>query len=159
MNVVVKACAAVALLSVFSGCAKQTYSSRPPLNEEPLTIDQAMQQRDWDRSTAYYQNGDVPSWSTGFAYRSQADARWKYYFADYGAFAANLVTLPWTMYQEGTGTPTAWDPQDPNNPDTKEGTGIVSAGDILPPTYTAVPALPPSDETLPATPTTQPDGE
>lgn len=123
-------------LSALTGCTRQTYGNNAPVNEEPLTVDLAMQQREWDKSTAYYQNGDVHSWSTGFAYRPKGDARWQYYFADPGTYFVNLVTLPWTLYEERD--------------------GVTSEGDRIAPTYTAVPPLPPSDESLPASPTTQP---
>jgi hypothetical protein len=98
-----------------------------------------MQLRDWQPSVAYYANGDTVSGSTGFAYEPdpQLDS-WQYYFADVGTYFVNLVTAPVTLYEQRD--------------------GVGSTGVSLPPTYTAVPPLPPSDApavvpaaTLPAT--------
>ncbi|HEY0009246.1 MAG TPA: hypothetical protein VGB55_11020 [Tepidisphaeraceae bacterium] len=121
--------AAVTTVVLLAGCARQTYSNQAQVNTEPLNIDPAMEIRDWEPSTAYYANGDVYSWSTGFGYRSQADSGWKYLFADPGTYVVNLVTMPWTFYQERN--------------------GVVSQGDTIPPSHTAVPPVPPTEETLP----------
>jgi len=51
---------ALALLGVMTGC--QFASNKPPkmnLNQSPLIVDEAMQRRDWDRTTINYANGDT----------------------------------------------------------------------------------------------------
>jgi hypothetical protein len=50
-----------------AGCSS-TAPTRPELSQATLTIDTAMQQRDWDQSVAYYPNGAVPAWNTRFWY-------------------------------------------------------------------------------------------
>jgi hypothetical protein len=55
--------------SVAGGLIGCTHTHNPPpseLNQAPLIIDSAMQQRDWNTSVAYFPNGGVPAWDTRF---------------------------------------------------------------------------------------------
>lgn len=120
----VKAVLAMTLVMLSAGCVETSTSSVGLVNTEPLVVDQAMQLRNWEPSYAYYANGDTPSWSLGFAYTPRSDLQpYQYYFADTGTYLLNLVTMPYTFYQQRG--------------------GLVSTGVQLPPTYTAVPPLPP----------------
>lgn len=120
----------VLALIALAGCQHQTYTERQKVSDEPLTIDPAMQQRQWEPMTAYYENGQTKNWSTGFAYTPNRDAPpYTYAFTDTGTFLLNLVTLPYTAY--------------------KERDGVVSGGVQLPPSYTANPPLPPSTQPTP----------
>ncbi len=137
----VKTILCLATLALIGGCVDATTTSTGEINTEPLTIDPAMQQRTWEPTVAYYQNGDVKTQSTGFAYSSNAPySQYDYYVTDTGTYLVNLITSPWTFYQQRD--------------------GVVNTGTQLPPTYTAVPPLPPSFEapmTLDVTaPSTQP---
>lgn len=126
-----KAVSVVTTVFLSVGCVETSTSSVGLVNTEPLVVDQAMQQRNWEPSYAYYANGDTPSWSVGFGYSPRSDLQpYQYYFADTGTYLLNLVTMPYTFYQQRG--------------------GLVSTGVQLPPTYTAVPPLPPpSTETAP----------
>ncbi|MGN6506681.1 MAG: hypothetical protein ACTHM6_14070 [Tepidisphaeraceae bacterium] len=125
-------------LAMLAGCSPQQYGTRGPVNTEPMTVDQAMQQRDWDVTHAYYANGSTRNWSTGFRYEPTPGMdEANYYYADLGTFLVNVVTLPFTYIDQSD--------------------GVISNGVVVPPSYTAVPPLPPSDAPTPMS-TTQPTG-
>lgn len=52
-------------LCLISGCQKTQPAPVVALNDSPMVVDEAMQARDWDRSTVYYQNGDTVAGFTG----------------------------------------------------------------------------------------------
>lgn len=57
-----KRTAAIAGLLFLTAAGCQTTVNRPAkadLDTTPLVVDEAMQKRDWDRSVAYYANGDT----------------------------------------------------------------------------------------------------
>ena len=125
-------CLAAVLTGWIAGCSPQPYSTRGDVNTEPLIVDAAMQQRDWDVTHAYYQNGSTLNWSTGFAYVPKPDMpNTAYSVADTGTFLINVLTSPYTFF-------------------TQSG-GVVSGGVAVPPSYTAVPPLPPTNVPLPTT--------
>jgi hypothetical protein len=129
--------ASTLLAGLLGGCVESSTSTAGAISTEPLIIDPAMQARTWEPTVAYYANGDTPSWSTGFAYAPRTDLEpYQYYFADTGTYLLNVVTSPYTFY--------------------KQRGGIVSTGVQLPPTYTAMPPLPPSYVEAVESPTTQP---
>ena len=43
---------------------------RAPVNDTPLVVDEAMQMRDWDRSTNYYANGATIAGGTGYLWQT-----------------------------------------------------------------------------------------
>ena len=129
--------ASTLLAGMISGCVESSTTTAGSINTEPLVIDPAMQARTWEPSIAYYANGDTASWSTGFAYEPRADLEpYQYYFADTGTYLLNLVTSPYTFF--------------------KQRDGAVSTGVQLPPTYTAMPELPPASADAVVAPATQP---
>lgn len=129
--------ASTLLAGMLGGCVESSTTTAGSINTEPLVIDPAMQARNWEPTIAYYANGDTSGWSTGFAYEPRADLEpYQYYFADTGTYLLNLVTSPYTFYKQRDGT--------------------VSTGVQLPPTYTAMPPLPPSYVDAVVEPTTQP---
>lgn len=120
-------------------------ASQDQLSTEPLTIDGAMQQRDWERSTAVYANGDTIAGPTGFWYEPRPDQpEWRYAVLETPLFVFQTVALPVTLAI----TP-PW-------------TNMRYTGAEVGTTYTAMPPLPPSYATaeINATPammpTTQP---
>ncbi len=128
------------LLVLVTGCAERQLSSTGAVNTEPLVIDQAMQTRsNWEPSLAQYENGDVKHNMVGFAYVADPTingrvsdpraVRANEYWTDTGVYVLNLVTSPYTYYQNY-----------------RHGTGNISTGVQLPPTYTANPPLPPSPD-------------
>ena len=54
----------------FAGCQRVTPPPSMRINPEPIVIDDAMQRRDWDRSTAYYRNGVTVAGPTGVYFES-----------------------------------------------------------------------------------------
>ena len=86
----------VLLVAAVGGCAQkppQTYA--PP----PLIVDGAMQRREWERSVAYYPNGDTVSGNSRFPLRSDVNPGENEYGAaayDIAASLAQTVALPFT---------------------------------------------------------------
>jgi hypothetical protein len=54
-----RAAVLLGLAAIMSGCVYVSPRAPAPLSGEPLLVDEAMMQRDFDRSTAWYQNGAV----------------------------------------------------------------------------------------------------
>ncbi len=118
---VVGAVALPALLAL--GCQRVRTTPEPDaLNDTPLIVDEAMQIRDWDRSTAFYPSGAVVAGSPRRTFEPRDDTRLNY-AADPAIGLANFVILPFTYFS----TP----------PFTK----VPSRGAVVPPTHTAVPEV------------------
>jgi hypothetical protein len=110
------------------GCTQQPQASTLP--STPMQIDPAMQRRDWERSAAWYPNGDTVSGVNRFPIRSQggnpASPDYTNALIDLGASAAQTIALPFTYlfvppFERATYT-----------------------GEPIPPTHTAMPhAAPP----------------
>ena len=127
MSRLIPVLAATVVATLLTGCVRQTYVERQPVDQQPMTVDMAMQQRQWEPVTAYYENGDTVSQSTGLRYTTDRSLPpYTYAATEPGIFLLNMVTLPWTYYEE-------WN-------------GVKSGGVKLPPSYTAVPPLPPSTQ-------------
>ena len=87
---------AVILPGALAGCAKRQQQTQTP---PPLVIDGAMQRREWDRSVAYYPNGDTVSGYNRFPIRTDAMEGENEYGAAFFDIAASLVqtaALPFT---------------------------------------------------------------
>ena len=91
----VLACGTIALGALLSGCQLVKPSPVARMNDTPLTIDPAMQKRDWERSTAYWANGMTVAGPTDY-WLETAD-----YVPDYqrrvvdpSIAALNMVVLP-----------------------------------------------------------------
>src|SRR5688500_2080779 len=86
-----------AMAGVSGGCAQQ--AQQQPYTPPPLVVDGAMQRREWERSVAYYPNGDTVSGHNRFPVRSDA-APGRYELGDavydIGASLAQTVALPFT---------------------------------------------------------------
>jgi hypothetical protein len=96
-----------------------------PVNTTPIVIDEAMQHRDWDRSTSYYANGGAIAGGTGYLWQThetipEGDRR----YTDVPVAAANFVSLPVGIFVD--------------SPFKK----VVYRGEAVPPSYTAQPPLP-----------------
>jgi len=105
----------------------------------PLVIDAATQDRDWDRTTAFYANGDIES----------PPVREKFGRANTGNenldmlleplyFAGNTLYIPISLFEQPPGT------------------HVWSTGVQVEPTYTAAPVLPPMPPREPTTQATMP---
>jgi hypothetical protein len=125
--------------AALTGCAKHSKPASASTMEPeptPLVIDEATQMRDWDRSTAYYANGDVPSPPVREKF-GEPNTGNEFYDAvlDPFYFAGNTLYLPISLFEQPPGTE------------------VYSTGVQVEPTYTAAPVLPPfpPETTKPAT--------
>ena len=122
-KIVAVACAALA--SGIVGCQRIVPSSVTRLNNTPLIVDEAMQRRDWDRTVAYYGNGDTVAGGTGYLWQIHETVPPEYdRLADVPVAAANIVCLPVGVFINEP-----WRKQD-------------YQGEMIPPTYNAQPPLP-----------------
>jgi hypothetical protein len=114
---------ASATLFVIRGGCQRVQSNRPvALNDNPIVVDEAMQIRDWDGSTANYASGAVVAGAPRVTWEPKYDNRYNY-AADPAIGVANIVTIPFTYI---------WTPW---------GQEVVHRGAITPPTHTAVPPV------------------
>ncbi|HEV2295395.1 MAG TPA: hypothetical protein VGR35_16210 [Tepidisphaeraceae bacterium] len=105
-----------------TGC-QRVHRGRPvALNDAPLIIDEAMQLRDWERSTAYYASGAVVAGATRVTFEPKYDNRYNY-VADPLIGVANFALIPFTYFR------------------TPPFTTVVYHGAIVPPTHTAMPEV------------------
>lgn len=120
---------ATALLAGCSSLPIARQENAPPdqLSDTPLLIDGAMQMREWDRSTSYYANGDTEANPTLFAFRSTPTPNPLVNAAtETPLFVAQVVALPINALI----TP-PWAP-------------VTYTGVTTPPTFNAMPPLPPT---------------
>ena len=84
----------VALLAGCQGLVQQ--SAQSPLNETPLIVDEAMQQRDdWDRSTAYYANGATVAGGTDYVWQTHETVPPEYRrLSDAPVAVLNFASMP-----------------------------------------------------------------
>jgi hypothetical protein len=117
--------AASVVLIALAGCLKTTNPPQP-ISRVPLVIDEAMQRRDWQPVAVHYQNGQTPAWPTGFILTHTPDApKWAPAVTDGPLFMANVFAMP-----IGYAFTPAW-------------TTVISTNEATPPTYNAMPPLPP----------------
>ena len=116
----------MALAMSAAGCqgVSKKYPSAP-VNNTPLVVDEAMQIRDWDRSTSHYANGATVAGGTAYCWETadwvnQGHRR----FVDGPVATLNIVSMPVGLFV--------------NSPFEKQ----VIHGEIVPPTYTGQPPLP-----------------
>jgi hypothetical protein len=96
-----------------------------PVNNTPLVVDEAMQLRDWERSTNHYANGATIAGGTGYVWEvadwvNQGHRR----FVDAPVAVLNFASMPVGLLV--------------NSPFEKQ----VIRGEMVPPTYTGQPPLP-----------------
>lgn len=112
------------------GCAQRAPRVYTP---PPMLIDEAIQMRDWERSVAYYPNGDTVSGHNRFPIRSDAQVGESEYTDaayDIGASLVQTVALPFTYIFIPPFAP------------------AVYTGEQIGPTYTAMPPMRPADTTV-----------
>jgi hypothetical protein len=76
------------ILFLVPGCVKNT-APVALVDRSPLIIDEAMQQRNWSRTVVRFQNGETPSWATGFLLEHPADG-WADVSGERGVAAGGL---------------------------------------------------------------------
>jgi hypothetical protein len=121
-----------------TGCTQQPASAPP---EKPMIVDAAMQRRDWERSAAWYPNGDTLAGVQRYPLRSGGgnlgDPDYANAFYDLLASAGQTIALPFTYLVVPPFAPQ------------------VFTGENIPPSHTAMPDFsPPTQQTAAlATPT------
>jgi hypothetical protein len=102
--------------------------NRPPesLSAPVIDVDEAMQARDWDQSTALYKSGATVAGPIGFMYQPRAGQNaWRYQFIDLPLFLGNTMLIPVDFVKTPPWKPVEW------------------KADTVEPTYTGVAPLPP----------------
>src|SRR5204863_6113793 len=82
-----------------AGCQRMTPPQPDRLNHTPLVVDDAMQIREWDRSTASYANGATVAGGTGYLFRTSdrlPELWWR--IVDPMIATGNIVALPGTIW-------------------------------------------------------------
>src|SRR5688500_1034080 len=120
------AVAGVLAASVLFGCQPNVPNSVERLNNSPLIVDEAMQQRsDWERSTSYYANGDTVADGTGYMFQTHETIPDPYRRVVEAPVAAmNIGLLPVGVFVNSPFKPQVYQ------------------GVITPPTHHAMPPLP-----------------
>ena len=117
------------------GCQRYPYAPHGRLHDEPVVIDEAMQIRDWEPSTAHYTNPRFIAGPKGFwydpAYNMPAPV---YAVQETPMFLLQTLALPLTVW-----LPPLWTP-------------IEYAGETLEPSWHAMPPLPPANPDEPPAP-------
>lgn len=116
------------------GCQRLQTTSEATLAPEPtdtpVFAGTTQPVRDWDRSAALIQNGDTVARTPGTRWRTKDNLPpYAVAPAEVGVFVGNVVTMPYTMYEQ-------------------RGEQI-SSGLQFPPTHTAMPPMPPSPQVQP----------
>jgi hypothetical protein len=85
------------------GCTHPTTGTTASVSQAAILDDPAMQRRDWPQTAALYANGQVIADPTLFNYEPKRgmEKQWYYYFADTGAFLANVFTMPIGLFDPG----------------------------------------------------------
>jgi len=109
---------------MLGGCQANVPAGVDRVQSSPLIIDDAMQKRDWERSVAYYPNGDTVAGGTGYMFQTHETitGEWRA-VADPIMAVLNIGLLPVGLFA--------------NSPFSSQ----VYQGAIIPPTYTANPPL------------------
>jgi hypothetical protein len=114
--------------AIFTGVGCQRHVNAPPpeaIVPSPST-DEAMLHRDWQQSSALYADTSVIAGNTGFMFMPKwGQPEWVYPLLDAPLFLANVVTLPVSLIM----TP-PW-------------VAVEYRSATIPPSYTAMPPLPP----------------
>ncbi|MDQ3439018.1 MAG: hypothetical protein M3478_01555 [Planctomycetota bacterium] len=105
-----------------TGCQRVQPNRPVVLNDRSIVVDEAMEIRDWDRSTAFYANGATVAGATRITWEPTYENRYSY-VADPAIGVANIVAIPFTYFR------TPWRQT------------VVHHGAITPPTHTAVPPV------------------
>lgn len=127
-NKSIKLAAAILGAGLAAGCQNKPMGYHEAVNESPLLVDGAMEQRNWAPSTASYASGAVPAGGTGFLFEpSEKPCNVVQALVDPPLFTAQVVALPVTIFISRPWTLRAYH------------------GAIVDPTYTAMPPLPPGN--------------
>ena len=124
LSLVAVAASAAPLLT---GCGFQRANNNPQpdrLNDNPLVVDEAMQRRDFERSSAYYKRPTIIAGPTWLTFRGDEKAERTDLLTDPLIFGANVVVSPYAAVK------------DPQWED------VEYRGATVPPTHHAMPPLP-----------------
>lgn len=91
------------LLLSLTGCGFQRATNRPrpdPLNDAPLVVDEAMQKREWDRSSAFYKPPVVVAGPTWLTFRGDEKTERTDVITDPAIFGANVLASPYAAVKD-----------------------------------------------------------
>ncbi|HRK31224.1 MAG TPA: hypothetical protein PLD59_09110 [Tepidisphaeraceae bacterium] len=131
---------AVALLAAGMGCQRNNQPVAAEFNTAPIAEDDAMKHRRWTQTSAMVPNGQTVAGPTLFNREPRRGmSEYRYTYTDGGVFLGNVFMLPYRFYKI---------------PPWRE---VVYPGEVITPTHTAMPPLPPSLDELPLpAPVTEP---
>ena len=89
--------ASAGFLSLGAGCQRVPSPQPDRLNDAPLLVDEAMQIRTWDRSTAYYASGNTVAGHTRVTFEPSDDNALNY-VVDPSIGLGNFVIIPFTYF-------------------------------------------------------------
>ena len=110
-----------------TGCGFQQARTRvkpDPLNDSPLVVDEAMQKRDWERTSAYYAPPVVVAGPTWLTFRGDEKAERTDLITDPFIFGVNVLASPYAAVRDPQ-----WE-------------AVEHRGATVPPTHHAMPPLP-----------------
>jgi hypothetical protein len=117
--------AALSLSGMIAGCQRNVPPSMEKVNNAPLANDDAINKRDWEKTTSYYGNGDTIAGGTGYMFQTHETVTDPYRrIVDPTISSMNMVLLPIGVFVNSP-----FQPQ-------------VVQGEMIPPSYTAQPPLP-----------------
>ena len=125
-NAIICSLSSILVLSL-TGCGFQRATNKPRadrLNDAPLVVDEAMQKREFERSSAYYQRPVVVAGPTWLTFRGDEKTERTDAITDPAIFVTNVVVSPY---------PAVKDPQWER---------VEYRGATVPPTHHAMPPLP-----------------
>src|ERR1041385_419514 len=124
LAVISTAATAAMALSSMVGCVAVGPTQPDEYNSTPLVIDDAMQHRDWEPTTAYYESGDTVAGPTGFVMQPKDDLGYVQRQAiEIPTFLGNTAIMPFVLMK------------------TPPGEDVTYRGAVQEPTYTAMPPL------------------
>jgi hypothetical protein len=118
------------------GCMPPGQRPNEPVNTTPVVVDEAMDRRDWEPTTAYYANGDTYGGHTRFWAQEPGRPRpvWQQIVIDPFLFIGQVAYLPFTYF-----TVPPFEPK-------------VTQGQVIAPTHYGVPPVPELEPAPPVPP-------
>src|SRR5689334_13883954 len=93
-----KAALGLTVLVAGIGCQSALPGPSERLSTKPLVVDEAMQRRDWEPTTAHYQSGATVAGPTGFWWEAdQSRPEWQQGLVETPLFVAQVLMLPFTL--------------------------------------------------------------
>jgi hypothetical protein len=96
-------------LTAVIGCQPVQPTVSEKLNDRPLIIDEAMQQRNWEPTVARYQSGATVAGPTGFLFEPlDTMPQWQQGLVETPLFVGQVILLPVTLIAQPVWTPVTY---------------------------------------------------